>query len=156
MKRIIIIILLTTIWSVIICAQNTPYDMKDDVQVVKDKENLGFFLGNDVSERILTTSLIIGELVILGLVLFYWKRTRTDSKKSKKNIFKRNIKAIRDERIKPIVVNKYTSKRKQLTSLFYKKNVTGKIITSTAKKMSLAKGELFLAAKIQQLQEQSK
>jgi hypothetical protein len=156
MKRLIIIILLTTIWSATLCAQNTPYDMKDDVQVVKDKENLSSFLGNDVSERILTTSLIIGELVILGLVLFYWKRTRMESKESKKNIFKRNIKAIRDERIKPVVVNKYTSKRKQLTGLFDKKNVTGKIITSTAKKMSIAKGELFLAAKIQQLQEQSK
>ncbi len=67
-----------------------------------------------------------------------------------KDNYKRNIQAIRDERVKPKIDIKVSSKRRRLNNLKIIKNLNGKTITSTAKKLSVAKGELFLAAKIQQ------
>ncbi len=154
MKKILFLIL--TVLTLTLSAQSKPYDMKKSAEVVEANEQTGSIFGNSASERIITTSVVFGELAILVLVLFYWKRTRTDSKKFDTNRYKKNISAIRDERIKPTVRNKNSSRRKSLANAIEKKRLTGKTITSTAKKLSIAKGELFLAAKIQQLQNQTR
>jgi len=64
--------------------------------------------------------------------------------------------AIRDERVKPIMDIKVSRKRRSLNNLSIIKKLNGKTITSTAKKLSVAKGELYLAARIQQMQEQAR
>ena len=154
MKKIIFLIL--AVFTLTILAQSKPYDMENSAEVVKVNDQSDSIFGVNASERIITTGVVFGELIILVLVLFYWKRTRTDSKQSVINRYKKNIRAIRDERIKPIIINKNSSRRRSLTNSIEKKTFTGKSITSTAKKLSIAKGELFLAAKIQQLQKQTR
>ncbi|MCW8849375.1 MAG: hypothetical protein OQJ81_05290 [Melioribacteraceae bacterium] len=133
-----------------------PYDMNNEKIVITESENNNSILGIEITERIITTSVIIGELGILLFVLFYWKKTRTDSSCKGKNIYKRNIMAIRDERVKPIMDIKVSRKRRSLNNLSIIKKLNGKTITSTAKKLSVAKGELYLAARIQQMQEQAR
>lgn len=154
MKKIIFLIL--AVFTLTISAQSKPYDMKNSAEAIKVDEQTSSIFGISASERIITTSVVFGELAILVLVLFYWKRTRSDSKKLNVKRYKKNIRAIRDERIKPTDINKNSSRRKSLTNAIEKKRLTGETITSTAKKLSIAKGELFLAAKIQQLQNQTR
>ena len=133
MKKVIFIIL--TLSTLTISAQTKPYDMKNSAEVVNVNNQSNSIFGANASERIITTSVVFGELMILVLVLFYWKRTRTDSKQLNTNRYKKNIKAIRDERIKPIIINKNSSRRKSLANSIDKKTLTGKSITSTAKKL---------------------
>ena len=159
MKKIISILLSILVLSNVLPAQNInskTYDMSSDSKIVKNNNVEERFFTTDVSERIITTSVIIGEAIILLLVLFYWKRTRNDSKTEVDYSYKRNIRAIRDERIKPIPNLEITSKRKHLRKRIKTKALNGRTITSTAKKLSIAKGEVFLATRIQQLQNQTR
>lgn len=133
-----------------------PYDMNNGEPVIAKSENNNSIMGIEISERLITTSVIVGELGILLFVLFYWKRTRTDSSNKGIDIYKKNIQAIRDERVKPIRDIKVSKKRRSLNSITSFKKLNGKTITSTAKKLSVAKGELFLAARIQQMQKQAR
>lgn len=110
---------------------------------------------SDLTERFLTTAVIIGESFILLMILYYWKKTREDNKKdlkknSKRNI-KQNIKSIRNEKAIIWFDKKAELNRKKLFSKISFKNMNGKIITKQAKKLSLSKGELFLAARINRL-----
>lgn len=107
---------------------------------------------DSIPERMITTSVIVGEIVILFLLLYYWKRTRTEAKVKNNSVYKRNIQAIRDERIKPYYKNDLSAKRKLLQKQKSLKSLDGTSITNKAKKMSISKGELFLAARINQLQ----
>ena len=154
MKKVLFLIVI--LFTLTLSAQSKPYDMGNSAETAKIDEQTGSIFGGSASERIITTSVFFGELAILVLVLVYWKKTRTDSKQSNVNRYKKNIRAIRDERIKPNVLNENSSKRKAIPKVIEKKRLTAKSITSTAKKLSISKGELFLAAKIQQLQNQTR
>jgi hypothetical protein len=154
MKKVLFLIII--LFTMTLSAQSKPYDMGNSAEITAINEQTGSIFGSNASERIITTSVVFGELAILVLVLVYWKKTRTDYKESNVNRYKKNIRAIRDERIKPTVLNKNSSKRKAMPKLIEKKKLTARSITSTAKKLSISKGELFLAAKIQQLQNQTR
>ncbi len=154
MKKVLFLIII--LFTMTLSAQSKPYDMGNSDEITAINEQTGSIFGSNASERIITTSVVFGELAILVLVLVYWKKTRTDYKESNVNRYKKNIRAIRDERIKPTVLNKNSSKRKAMPKLIEKKKLTARSITSTAKKLSISKGELFLAAKIQQLQNQTR
>ena len=133
-----------------------PYDMKNGKTINNESGSNNLIMGIEISERLITTSVIVGELGILLFVLYYWKKTRNDESNKGNNIYKKNIQAIRDERVKPILNIKTSNKRRKLNSMTIIKKLNGKTITSTAKKLSVAKGELFLAAKIQQMQKQAR
>lgn len=133
-----------------------PYDMNNGKTIINESSNNNSIMGIEISERLITTSVIVGELGILLFVLFYWKKTRKDGTNKGKQIYKRNIQAIRDERVKPIMNINTSNKRRKLNSMPIIKKLNGKTITSTAKKLSVAKGELFLAAKIQQMQNEAR
>jgi hypothetical protein len=105
-----------------------------------------------VSERVFTTVIVISELALLLGILFYWKKTRGESKVTNKNTFKKNIQALRLERIKYYEDEKLSTKRKTLYSKINAKTIDGRFITAKAKRLSISKGEIFLATRIRQLQ----
>jgi len=157
MKYKLKILLLVIIWSTSYSAQNhssKPYDMRDDSQIVKQGESNDFTIWGSLSERVITTSVVVGEIIILVFVVFYWKKTRNDRKHSVSNIYKNNIRAIRDERVIPIRNTKNSIKRRSLNNKMEINSLNSKTINIAAKKLAIAKGELFLAARIQQLQNQ--
>ena len=116
---------LTILFLLILCANfifaqedlSEPYDMNDGKTIINESENNNSILGIEITERVITTSVIVGELGILLFVLFYWKKTRTDGSIKGKNMFKRNIQAIRDERVKPTIDIKVSNKRKKLNNI---------------------------------------
>ena len=159
MKKVLIILFLVTVLSNISLAQSKTsksYDMDKQVNVTKKNDPNEFTFSFSISERMITTAVIVGELVILLLVLYYWRRTRKDSKREVRPSYKKNIRAIRDERIRPTMDAKASLKRKELKKYVQKRTINSSTITSTAKKMSIAKSEIFLATRIQQLQNQTR
>lgn len=159
MKKVVIILFLVTVLGNLSLAQSEPtksYDMDKQASVTKKSDPNDFTFSFSISERMITTAVIVGELVILLLVLYYWKRTRDDSKSEIKPSFKKNIRAIREERIRPTLSSKTSIKRKELQKYVQKTQINGRTITSAAKKMSIAKSEIFLATRIQQLQKQTR
>jgi hypothetical protein len=88
--------------------------------------------------------------------LYYWKRTRNDKRTSLKSVFKKNIKAIRDERVKPHIDSEKSRKRAYIKDKIKFNNLSSRNVISEARKLSISKGELFLAARINQLQNLSK
>lgn len=132
------------------------YDTSTTTHVQKQKGTIDKLFEYEISERILTSSIIIGEMAILLFILFYWKKTREDTKLKVSNIYKKNINAIREEKVKPLLNNKHNTLRQSLMKQLRIRAINGRIITNKAKKMSIAKGELLLAARIQQLQNQVK
>ncbi len=159
MKNTLTIIMLVIVWSSTVFTQNqspNTYDMSTDTQITKQKESNDSVVNSILPERIITSSIIIVEVIILLLLLFYWKKARDDSKVGVNNNYKRNIKAIRDERVIPVINTKNSSKRRSLKNQLNTRSLNGKTITIIAKKLSIAKGEMFLAARIQQLQNQTR
>lgn len=145
--------------SHLILAQNEPsksYDMGEQANVTNKSNSNDFTFSFSISEGMITTAVIIGELGILLLVLYYWKRTRDDSKSNVDQTYKKNIKAIRNERVKPKINTKTSLQRKGLKKFVKRNPIDGRTITSAAKKMSIAKSEIFLATRIQQLQSQTR
>ena len=120
--------------------------------IVADKTNE---VTGAISERFFTTAIIIGETILLLVIVGYWRRTRTDSKDDSKSVFKKNINAIRLEKVRRFEDEKLSLKRKSLFSKMNQTSIDGKFITSKAKKMEVSKGEIFLAAKLKQLSRQA-
>lgn len=159
MKKILTLILVAMILSNLVFAQNVPsksYDMGKQENVTKKSDSNDITFSFSISEGMITSVVIIGELAILLLVLYYWKRTRDDSKSEVDHSYKKNIKAIRNEQIRPILNSKISSQRKTLKKYIKKKPIDTRTITSVARKMSIAKSEIFLATRIQQLQNQAR
>lgn len=159
MRKILTIIIAMCIWGCSLLAQNNltkPYDMNNGSTIISEKDSNNLFMGIDFSERVITTAIIIGEIVLLLGLIIYWKQSKGKSRPENKKLYKNNIRAIRDERIKPKADLKITDKRRTLKNKIALSKLNGKTITSTAKKMAISKGELLLAAKIKQLQSQVK
>lgn len=150
MKNLLIFILFITL-NICITAQSSS-NLNADKNNISNTELTLNSIVEGISERVITTTVIIGEIVILLLLLYYWKRTRNEAKLKSNKVYKKNIQAIRDERIKPNNNFKLSARRKALQNHKTLKSLNGKLITNRAKKMSIGKGELFLAAKITQLQ----
>ena len=127
------------------------YSVNSKLEVIKKENNIKA----TVSERFFTTAVIIGETILLLLIVGYWKRTRTDYYKDNKIIFKKNINALRLEKVRRFENKKISLKRKILSSKIDKVTIDGKYITSKAKKLEISKGEIFLATRIKQLSKQT-
>ena len=106
------------------------------------------------TERMITTSEIFAELAVLFLVLYFWKKTKKDKNINSNSIYKRNIKAIRDERINPNMIEAGKKSRRSLIKALKPDSLNSRKLTLNAKKLSIAKGELLLAARIKQIQDQ--
>lgn len=159
MKKVQLTLILVMILGNIIFAQDEPsksYDMGKQARVTNNSDSNDFTFSFSISEGMITTAVIFGEIVILLLVLYYWKRTRNDSKSEADLSYKKNIRAIRDERIRPALNSKSSSQRKALKKYVQNKAIDGRTISTVAKKMSIAKSEIFLATRIQQLQNQTR
>ena len=112
MKKLTILILFITLNIYSQAESNSTLSTNNGKNVNVSETNTAVSISENISERILTTSVIIGEVVILFLLLFYWKKTRNEGKVNSVSTFKRNIQAIRDERIKPQVNSDLSTKRK--------------------------------------------
>lgn len=155
MKNVIKIILFIALLITNIEAQNitnNSYDMNSGNSVTTTSGVVQYILNTFSSEKILTTTIIVFELVILMFVLYYWKRSRNETKEKSKKIYKKNINALRCERVKPLTLPNIERKRNSLMYILKTNKLDGRTISKTAKKLAIAKGELFLAARIQQLQ----
>ena len=115
-------------------------------------DNIINYTNND---RIITTSAIVVELSILIIVLYYWKRSRREKKKNTNSVYRKNIKAIRDERINPNMIDINLKSRKSLATGFKLQSLNSRKLTSNAKKLEISKGEILLAARIKQMQSQN-
>ncbi len=154
MKNIIKIMFLTFLFTIVVNGQshNSPQNNS-----IKSRSNSGLTIAtkantNAISERIFTTVIVLSELALLLGILFYWKKTYSEGKTNNKSIFKKNIQALRQERIKYYEDEKLSLKRKMLKTKINKSTIDGKFITVKAKRLSISKGEVFLAARIKQLQ----
>ena len=146
-KKVAIIIILIFVFTVTNNGQTKKEHQRNNINIVNTKTEW-----NSISERVFTTAIVVSELALLLGILFYWKKTRVESKTTNKNTFKRNIQALRHERIRYFENEKLSSKRKMLFSKINKKIIDGRFITAKAKRLSVSKGEVFLAARIKQLQ----
>lgn len=110
-----------------------------------------YMQSGEFMERLITTSVIGVELIILLLIVYFWKRSKTEKLVPVKTNIKTNIRALRNERLNTIIKVKSDNRRKDFVNSIDERKVNAKSITSTAKKLSVSKGELFLAAKLKQL-----
>lgn len=150
MKKVLIVILLSFVLCTISTGKNGTNGSNRISNSVIKADSEGFSV-TAFSERFLTTGVVIGEALILLVILYYWKRTREDAKPDSKLLLKHNIKAMRNEKVFFREADKETRKRKKILSDFNFNNINGKLITSKARKLSVSKGEVFLAARIYQL-----
>ncbi len=159
MKKVIQIILITSFLATIVLGQdNAPkdYEMSIKKEVTQSNNSEKPVIRIELTEGMITTGIISFEILMLFLILYYWKKTKDDKKVESRSTFKNNIKAIRDEKILPVLNDKKSTERSELQNKINIKNLNGVSITRLSKKLNVAKGELFLAAKIQQLQNQIK
>ncbi len=149
MKKILSILFVTIVLTFV---NNAQTKTNKNITIHNSAVNYENPKMNFINERIFTTSIIISEIALLLGILFYWKKTYTESKIDNKTIFKKNIKALRNERIKYFENEKLSAIRKTLKTKIKKKIIDGKFITAKAKQMKISKGEIFLAQRLKQLQ----
>ncbi len=124
------------------------------ISIIDEIKKEIYFIEN--ADRLITSGVILFELAFLIMILYYWKKTRFESKSIDENKYKKNIKALRDERIKPVINNSVTKKRNSLGKIINLNTLNGKTICAKAKELNISKGELYLAAKIKQLSSQTR
>jgi len=157
MRKILIIMITILIFSNITFGQKRNNKVKiksmatSEVPLVKKYNDTK----GTISERVFTTAIIIGESILLLAIVGYWRRIKGDSVDESKSIFKKNINAIRLEKVRRFENKKLSMERKTLYSKIDKTLVDGKYITKKAKKLKVAKGEIFLATRIRQLSKQT-
>ena len=93
---------------------------------------------------------VIEGALLIGL-FYLWNRSRINKIIRKKNRFKEQIQKIRQEKVGSPPSNYLSQIRKGLSFLPTSLENSGKEITLKAKKYSLSKGELHLAAKLKLL-----
>ena len=157
MKKLLLIVTAVLLSSNLLLGQvnsnknNAGYgDSKETI--VTEKQNK---ITGAISERFFTTAIIVGETILLLIIVGYWRKTRTESKDDSNSVFKKNINAIRLEKVRRFENEKLSMKRRTLFSKINQTSIDGKYITSKAKKMEVSKGEIFLAAKLKQLARQA-
>jgi len=157
MKKLFLIITVVLLSSNLMFGQangekSNSVNRDNSETIVAEKTNE---ITGGISERFFTTAIIFGETILLLAIVGYWRKTRTDTKDDSKSIFKKNINAIRLEKVRRFEDEKLSIKRKTLFSKINQASIDGKFITSKAKKMEVSKGEIFLAAKLKQLSRQA-
>ncbi len=140
---------------------------KNSVKVENKKENLiiknsvipkksvskisalqSFYLAN---KSVCVKAFVLIEASILAALVVLWRRRNQEFYNKREKFFKDNIKNIREEKIIPLEDFEEVQNRSKLIAKRIKDITNGKSITKLAKKLSVSKGELYLAAKIKLL-----
>jgi hypothetical protein len=106
-----------------------------------DKQSEAF-----ISKKSFVKIFIFLEGSIFIILLILTRRKRIEIKKYELSVLKENIRRLRGENIGSILNNPSYKNRRKLR--FQKIKVDGREITKRAKQMSISKGEIFLAAKL--------
>ena len=156
MKRLITFVLsILLVFEIFVQNQSLkPYDMNKGTQVNIEYLKIEAGIGSIFSDINLTSAIVIGEIVILVFVLYYWKKTKDENKQGYKNNLKNNIRALREERVR--ITNSNGNRKKIIINKLNLKLVDSTTISNTAKKLSISKGEIFLAQRMKQMQDQYK
>ncbi|MBU2492246.1 MAG: hypothetical protein KJ571_06435 [Bacteroidetes bacterium] len=129
-----------------------PAEVINNAEIIKagnsniDK-NILEFLQKDFAAKLF----VLVELVMLLGLIYLWAAKVKRNKKRKMEMLKSNIKKLREEQIGSIEENNLSTLRGKLRYYNIKTDDNGKDITFRARKNSIGKGEIHLAAKIQLL-----
>ncbi|MBK7104422.1 MAG: hypothetical protein IPH62_03970 [Ignavibacteriae bacterium] len=108
------------------------------------------------TEKLLRNGIIVFEITVLLMVLFYWKKTRNNVKRQFDQSYKKNIQALRNEKFTFVNDKVRSKKRKSLKKVMKSFVMDSANISKKARELNIGKGEIFLAAKIQKLYQQSR
>lgn len=98
--------------------------------------------------------IIIGiETILLLFIIYFWYKKKSKEQKSEFSDLKKNIRRLREEKIGGLLDNTLTKVRSGL--ILQVANIDSRNITAHAKKLSISKGELHLAAKINLMMQKS-
>lgn len=138
---------------------------KDETIIKKEAESVKSQADKDTIVSTLTSSgnlfikksvfsklFIIIEAILFISILLLWYKRKSNSIKESKKILKANIKRLREEKIGGLLDKKLSRIRSKL--ILQPVALDGRSITEQAKRLSISKGELHLAAKINLLSKQ--
>lgn len=121
------------------------YDNEAAIIPVKDSET-EIISGLTVSKDLLEKFFLFIEASLLVVIGFFFRKKLLKTRKDKRSKLKENIKKLREEKLGGMFDNSLVNVRKQL--ILQPIKIDGRTITSHAKKLSISKGEVYLAAKI--------
>ncbi len=124
---------------------------KAEVKTVKpaDKKNVERHENKSKNNILPIILFIAGNVILTGSVVIYYLRKKKGKPNSKE--LKRNIKLMREEKIGSFDNPKLTKVRTGLLKMQFKPDREGIVISTLAKKLSISKGEVHLAAKMKLL-----
>lgn len=91
----------------------------------------------------------LGILFILFIIL---KRKKKEKEQLQNTLFRRNVKSIRENRIPDREKDILSNLRKKIVSALVTTKIDDYVITNAAREYSISKGEIYLAAKIKELE----
>ena len=104
------------------------------------------------SDMLLTKLLILSVASLLAVVVIYYRRLKLNGGKQFKNVLKRNIALMREEKPLHLAENRNKSVRNQLLNDPKIFNTGFNDVSGKAKDLQISKGELLLATKIKSYQ----
>lgn len=151
MKKLVVIFFLILFQNIdLLCQEKVKPAENEKTPVVNNLPVLKYS-----TEKLLINGVIVFEIVILLSVLIYWKKNKSKSQKKLDVLYKKNIHALRSERILSIDKSVETKKRRSLKKAIKNLEINSAVINKKAKELKLGKGEIFLAAKIRELSKQA-
>ena len=111
-----------------------------------EAEEKDIFLG--LSEDVLIKVFLLMDACFAAALFIMWRRRKQRIEKEQKVIFKDNIRKLREERIKGKEDVRLKALRKNLQTHAICANLNDNAVANQAKKLSISKGEIYLAAKI--------
>jgi hypothetical protein len=126
-------------------SKETPKEIRKP-DLSKKAENNTVFLG--LSESMLIRIFIFVDILLVTVLFIIWRRRKQRIAAELKAKFKNNIRKLREERIKGKDDLRLKTLRKNLQSHAICNDLNDKLVTDQAKKLSISKGEIYLAAKI--------
>ncbi|MBI9073178.1 MAG: hypothetical protein JEY94_16365 [Melioribacteraceae bacterium] len=136
-------------------AENKNSDKKVSVNKAKkesaiiSKVSINNFLVNNKSS--LLKAFFLFDASILAAIVIFWRRRNQKIKAYKSSMVSDNIQLIREEKIGLEYSKKSNKRRSKLFGKGSFKVESGESITRLAKKLSISKGEVHLAAKMKML-----
>lgn len=151
MKKLVIIFFLILFQNIdLFCQEKVKPTEKEHTKILNSGPIIKYS-----TEKLLINGVIGFEIVVLLSVLIYWKKNKSKSKKKLGILYKKNINALRTEKLLSIDKSVETKKRKSLKKAIKNLEINSAVINKKAKELKLGKGEIFLAAKIRELSRQA-
>lgn len=126
--------------------ENTNKNSSGSQSAQAENKDNSVFLG--LSETILIRLFLLVDVILVAFLFVIWRRRKERINKELKAKFKSNIKKLREERIKGKEDERLKALRKNLQAHPICGNLNDSSVSSQAKKLSISKGEIYLAAKI--------